>query len=107
MKVDNLENMFRGWFVGDFEPAALRSTDCEVGLKYYDCGAREAAHVHKVATELTLVVSGEVEMSGRRYGKGAIVTIEPGEATDFYAVTDAVTVVVKTPSVVGDKFPAD
>jgi hypothetical protein len=32
------------------------------------------------------------------------VTIEPGEATDFTALTDTTTVVVKMPSVKGDKY---
>ena len=35
---------------------------------------------------------------------GDIVLIEPGEDTDFEALTDVTTVVVKTPSVAGDKY---
>jgi hypothetical protein len=30
--------------------------------------------------------------------------VEPGEATDFVAITDAVNVVVKMPSTMGDKY---
>ncbi len=106
MKVHQLNEMVRGWFVGDFQPAALQSTECEVGVKFYAAGDKESSHVHRVATELTAIVSGEVEMNGHRYGAGAIITIEPGEATDFNAITDVVTVVVKTPSVRNDKYPA-
>lgn len=106
MKVHQLNEMVRGWFVGDFQPSALQSTDCEVAIKIYNAGDKESPHVHRIATELTAIVSGEVEMNGYRYGAGTIITIEPGETTDFNAITDVVTVVVKTPSVRNDKYPA-
>ena len=105
MKSARLENMVKGWFVGDFEPTLLRSKDCEVAVKHYKAGDREDTHHHRVATEITLIVSGEVMMMGRKWGAGDIVLVEPGEATDFVALTDAVNVVVKTPSVAGDKYP--
>jgi hypothetical protein len=103
MRRDRLEAMVKGWFVGDFAPAALRSEHCEVAVKHYAAGDHEAAHYHAIATELTAIVSGRVRMLGREWGAGDILTIEPGEATDFLALTDAVTVVVKLPSVAGDK----
>ena len=33
MKVDRLENMTKGWFVGDFKPAVLRTDAVEVAVK--------------------------------------------------------------------------
>lgn len=104
MRHDRLADMTKGWFVGDFTPAALRSDACEVAIKHYRAGDYEAAHMHKVATEITAIVSGEVRMAGRDWTTGDILTIEPGEATDFLALTDVVTVVVKTPSAPNDKF---
>jgi len=104
MKHDRLESMIKGWFVGDFAPVALRSAHCEVAIKHYAAGDHEAAHYHAVATELTAIVSGRVRMLGREWGAGDILTIEPGEATDFTALTEVVTVVVKLPSAKDDKF---
>jgi hypothetical protein len=104
MRHDRLETMVKGWFVGDFDPAAIRSEHCEVAIKHYAAGDHEAAHYHAVATELTAIVSGRVRMLGREWGAGDIVTVEPGEATDFSALTDVVTVVVKLPSAKDDKF---
>ena len=103
MRVDRLEAMTKGWFVGDFVPAALRSSACEVAIKHYAAGDAEAAHVHRIATEITAIVSGRVRMCGDEWTAGDILTIEPGEATDFLALTDTVTVVVKLPSVPNDK----
>lgn len=102
----NYEDMVKGWFVGDFEPTALRTTAVEVGVKKYQAGDREAWHYHKVATEVTLILTGEVEMNGVRHCAGDVIRLEPGEGTDFVAVTDATTVVVKMPSVIGDKYTA-
>jgi quercetin dioxygenase-like cupin family protein len=107
MRHAQLKDMVKGWFVGDFAPAVLRSTACEVAVKHYAAGDREDVHHHKVATEITLIVSGEVEMMGQRWSAGDIVVVEPGEATDFLAVTDAVNVVVKLPSVAGDKYAGE
>jgi hypothetical protein len=104
MRHDRLEAMVKGWFVGDFSPTVLRSKDCEVAIKRYAKGDHEAAHYHAVATELTAIVSGRARMLGREWGAGDIVTVEPGEATDFIALTDVVTVVVKLPSAPDDKF---
>ena len=107
MKVERLETMKGGWFVGDFEPTVLRSEAVEVSVKHYTAGQREAWHVHRVAAEITAIVTGEVVMNGRRCTAGDIVLLEPGEGTDFHAITDAITTVVKMPSVRGDKYDAE
>jgi len=105
MKHHRLEDMVKGWFVGDFSPVAFRTPGVEVAVKSYAAGDREDKHHHKIATELTLIVSGVVRMLDQIWSAGDIVTIEPGEATVFEALTDTVTVVVKLPSVAGDKYP--
>jgi hypothetical protein len=107
MKQARLQDMVRGWFVGDFAPSALRTDACEVAFKRYAAGEAEATHHHRIATEVTLVASGKVRMLGRDWGAGDIIVIEPGEATDFLALTEASTVVVKLPSVPRDKYPGD
>lgn len=104
MKRFRLGDMTKGWFVGDFEPTALRTGAAEVAVKTYARGDREAWHCHKVATEVTLVVAGTVCMNGVEYGAGDVILIEPGEGTDFEALTDSTTVVTKVPSVAGDKY---
>jgi mannose-6-phosphate isomerase-like protein (cupin superfamily) len=79
----------------------------EVAVKNYQAGEREDAHHHKIATELTVIVSGRVRMSGEEIGAGEIVRIAPGQATDFEALTDTTTVVVKLPCVRGDKYAGE
>ncbi|QBL12339.1 hypothetical protein [Campylobacter helveticus] len=72
MQIFKLENMIRGWFVGNFEPSVLKSKDVEVGVKEYQ--------------------------------KGDIIVIEPNEASDFEALEDTISVVVKMPCVLDDKY---
>ena len=104
MQLHKLSGMTKGWFVGDFSPVVLPSTAAEVAVKSYAAGSVEARHVHRVATEVTLIVSGRARMNDRVLEAGDIVLIEPGEFTDFEALTDVTTVVVKTPSAAGDKY---
>jgi len=107
MKSGHLEDMVKGWFVGAFEPTLHHTEACEVAVKHYKAGDREERHHHKVATEITLVLSGRVRMMGREWGSGDIVVLSPGEATDFEALSDAVNVVVKTPGSRNDKYVGD
>jgi mannose-6-phosphate isomerase-like protein (cupin superfamily) len=107
MEKHNLEHMFKGWFIGNFEPTLFNTDAVEVAVKKYQAGAVEAAHYHKVSTEFTVIVSGEVRMKQQFFASGDIVRIEPGEITDFAALTDTVTVVVKIPASQNDKYLVD
>lgn len=107
MKSSSVDKFIGGWFVGDFEPTLLRTGEFEAACKYYKAGDREAAHVHKVASEFTVIASGRVRMNDREYGAGAVILLEPGDATDFEALDDTITFVVKTPCVKNDKYPVE
>ena len=43
-------------------------------------------------------------MNGRKWHDGDIITLSPGEITDFKALTDAVNVVVKVLGAPDDKY---
>lgn len=106
MKIEQfkLTDMTKGWFIGAFEPTLFNTTDVEVGVKKYKAGDYEEAHYHKIATEFTVIISGTVEMSGQNYTEGDILKINPGVSTNFKALTDVTTVVVKLPGAINDKY---
>lgn len=104
MKVKKLSSMKGGWFIGNFEPSLFKTTDCEVAVKYYKKGDKEGKHYHKIATEYTVVVKGKVRMFDSVYMEGDIIVVEPGDATSFEAIEDAVNVVVKLPGANDDKY---
>jgi len=104
VKVNRIDNMIKGWFVGNFEPTVLNTSNVEVAVKKYKKGEYEELHFHKIATEVTVIVGGVVKMNDKVYKAGDIVTISPGTSTDFTAITDVVTVVVKHPGATNDKY---
>jgi len=104
MKTVKLENMVKGWFVGNFEPTLIRTNEFEVAVKEYKKGDYEPLHYHKIATEITVIVIGKVCMNGKEYIKGDIIVIEPDKATDFEVLEDTVTTVVKYPGAKNDKY---
>lgn len=103
----NLENMFKGWFIGNFEPTLHLTSDVEVGIKKYKKGDYEKKHYHKIAIEFTVIVSGLVQMNGISYKENEIIKILPGISTDFHVLEDTITVVVKVPSANNDKYEVD
>lgn len=104
MEQFNLNDFFKGWFIGNFKPTLSDTNDFEVGIKRYKSGDSESKHHHKIATEYTVIVEGEVLMNQIKYKKDDIIVIKPGESTDFQCLTDVITVVVKTPSIKDDKY---
>ena len=103
----NLDEMFKGWFIGNFEPTLFSTIDVEVGIKRYKKGDIEKKHFHKIATEFTVIISGKVQMNGVEYKENEIIKISPGSRTDFFALQDTTTVVVKVPGVNNDKYEVD
>jgi quercetin dioxygenase-like cupin family protein len=104
MKIDNLTNFIGGWFIGNFEPSLFKTNDVEVAVKSYKAGDYDQEHYHKLGTEYTVIVKGRVKMQGKEYSEGAVLTISPMESTDFLALTEATTVVVKIPGASKDKY---
>jgi quercetin dioxygenase-like cupin family protein len=104
MKIAKLNDMVRGWLVGNFEPSLYKTTSVEVGVKKYCAGEQEKWHFHKIATEITVIVTGRVKMNGKEYVAGDIVIIEPGEGTDFEVLENSITTVIKLPGVNNDKY---
>lgn len=104
MKIAKLKDMKGGWFIGNFDPSLFKTNSCEVAVKRYKKGDKEARHYHKIATEYTIVVKGRIKMFDNIYEEGDIVIVEPEEATDFEAIEDAINVVVKMPGANNDKY---
>lgn len=104
MRINNLNNFIKGWFIGNFEPSLNKTNDFEISIKRYNKGDIEKSHTHKISTEYTVIIIGEVEMNNVTYKQDDILTIEPGEYTDFKCLSDVITCVVKTPCSKNDKY---
>ena len=104
MKVAKLDEMTKGWFIGNFSPTIYKTNDVEVAVKTYKKCDKEEKHCHKIATEFTVILYGKVKMNENIYKKGDIICIEPCEATDFECFEDSSNVVVKIPGANNDKY---
>lgn len=107
MKTFKEKDFTRGWFIGDFIPTVHSTKDFEVAVKRFQAGDSEPNHYHKIATEITLVVSGKVLINGEVYYEGDIIIAEPNQTVEFVAVEDAVLTVVKVPCVKNDKYEVE
>lgn len=107
MDVLKIEEMVKGWFVGDFEPSAFRTKDVEVSWRVHPAGEQWDHHYHKVATEINLLISGSMTMCGEDLKAGDIFVVHPMEVADPVFHEDCSVVCVKVPSVPGDKYVVD
>ena len=86
MKIDNLDKMIGGWFIGNFEPSLLKTNDCEVAVKRHHEGDYEGHHYHKIATEYTVIINGRIKMNGIEYGAVNVVVKIPRANNYKYVV---------------------
>ena len=100
----HIDDFVRGWIIGDFSPSLYQTSNFEVAVQRYASGDFEKRHIHKIATEWTVIIKGKALMNSKEYNEGDIVTILPLESTDFFALTDTITLVIKIPSVNNDKY---
>lgn len=96
--------MTRGWFIGDFEPSIFRTKDFEVGILTHSKGENWPAHYHSIATEFNVLLDGRMRIAGEIIEPGDIFWFEPGEVADPEFLEDCRVCVVKSPSVIGDKY---
>lgn len=104
MDIHKIEDMFGGWFIGNFNPSIHVTDNFEVGYKTYTMGDKEPSHFQKIATEITLIISGTARIGNQIVHPGALVVIPPKEEADFEAITDVQLIAVKFPSIPSDKF---
>jgi mannose-6-phosphate isomerase-like protein (cupin superfamily) len=109
-----MEDMKRGWFVGDFSDSAFRTSEAEVCLALHKKGEKPRAHVHKVAHEITAIIEGKVKIITQEYPiptsreyifeAGDIFVVPPYVSVAPEILEDTKAIVVKVPSVPGDKY---
>lgn len=103
MQIFDPSIMFRGWFIGDFEPTAYRTKDFEVSVMQHKAGEFWAAHYHAESDEINYLLEGSMILNGEPLTAPVIFVIKRNEVADPTFITDCKLVVVKTPSAPGDK----
>jgi quercetin dioxygenase-like cupin family protein len=104
MEIKRIEDMTRGWFIGNFTPSVLMTSDFEVGYLCHKKGETWGTHYHKRAVEINYLIRGKMRIQGQLLTRGDIFTIFPYEIADPEFLEDCELIVVKLPSVIGDKY---
>lgn len=104
MIVRKIDEFKGGWFVGNFEPTLVKTSDFEIAVKKYSAGEKDPRHTHRVATEITYVAKGKCHFNDVVVEEGSIVQLNPGETNSFSAITDVQLFVIKFPSLPNDKY---
>jgi mannose-6-phosphate isomerase-like protein (cupin superfamily) len=104
MNVTKINDYTRGWFIGNFEPSVLKTKDFEVGILKHSKGEKWASHYHKESMEYNVLISGKMIIHGKELSSGDVFVFEKKEIADPEFLEDCTLVVVKVPSIPGDKF---
>lgn len=104
MKTAQIKDMHRGWFIGDFDPAVLKTNQFEVGVLTHKKNEQWPKHYHKEATEYNVLLSGSMTICGQHIEAGTIFTLDPKEVADPTFHEDCQVLCIKTPSVKDDKY---
>ena len=94
----------RGWFIGDFPKAVLKTEFFEVCFQTNQAGTSYPKHYHKEITEVQLITRGCMILNGEEFRAGDIAVIEPGDINEATYTEETDTVAVKTPSRPQDKY---
>ena len=104
MKIFDITNMINGWFIGDFEPSVFKNPFFEVAHHQHKAGYVTPKHTHKIAQELTYIVSGRLLVDDNELKDGQMFLYEPNDVANVKVLEDANLIVVKWPSVPTDKY---
>mgnify|MGYP003558229700 CR=1 FL=1 len=106
MKVQHITEFKNGWFVGNFDPSIFKTDQFEVGIMLHKKGDVWPCHYH-TGREINCLLSGIIKIHNTVLSDGDVFMLEPFEIADPEFVTDCTIVVVKTPSMPGDKYEAN
>ena len=99
-----MDTMMGGWFIGNFEPSAYKTDQFEVCYKHHLKGEKWDTHYHKEGTEINYLVNGKMIIQNKELNTGDIFILKPYEIADPIFIEDCTVLIVKTPSVSGDKY---
>jgi len=100
----NISDFEGGWFIGNFSPSLLKTSDFEVSVKEHPKGQFWPTHYHKLATEYNCVILGKVKIGKKIFQKDDIFVVPPSVLVNPEFLENTVIVCIKTPSCKDDKY---
>ena len=104
MQIKQLADYHKGWFLGNFEPSLLKTESFEASIMRFKKDEYVAPHTHRIATEYNVLIEGKMSIQNTIINRNEIFILEPYEITDPIYLEDCTLLVIKVPSVPGDKY---
>jgi quercetin dioxygenase-like cupin family protein len=104
MDVYNIKNFHNGWFIGNFDKSIFKNPFFEVAHHKLIKGYTGPLHYHKIAEEVTYIVSGRLIADGKELTPGDMFVYHPKEVSNVTFLEDTDLIVIKWPSVPTDKY---
>jgi mannose-6-phosphate isomerase-like protein (cupin superfamily) len=98
MKVFKLDDMVKGWFIGNFDPHAYKTDSFEVNYRTHPKGEKWDYHYHTKSKEINLVINGRMLFNDIELTSGDIFIVEPWQVSDPEFLEDTSVVCVRVPS---------
>lgn len=104
MKVFRQKKWLKGWIIGSFRPTMYDTKEFEVCYRVHPAREIIDRHYHKIATEYNYLIKGKMKILGKTIYGGDSFIINPFEIADPIFIETCEIIVVKVPSVKGDKY---
>jgi hypothetical protein len=104
MKIVDPAYMTNGWYIGAFSPTAYYTKDFEVAILEHKMNEEWPAHYHALCDEINYLLKGTMMLNDKMLVAPVIFIVEKNEIANPIFYTDCTVVVVKTPSIPGDKY---
>tara|TARA_Y100000589_G_scaffold331792_1_gene387060 strand:+ start:2296 stop:3339 length:1044 start_codon:yes stop_codon:yes gene_type:complete len=104
LKKYKMSDMFRGWFIGNFDPSVYKTDQFEVGYLIHKKGEKWDFHYHAKSTEINYLIRGKMLLNGQIINPGEIFVFDPKVIAVPNFLEDCEIICVKVPSAPGDKI---
>jgi hypothetical protein len=104
IQIHKLEDMFRGWYIGNFEPSIFKHAGIECGYLLHKKGEKWPTHYHNNIIEVNLLIKGKMILNDIEINENEIFVIDKKALACPIFLEDCYIVCIKIPSMVGDKI---
>lgn len=103
-QVWNLEDFTRGWFIGNFLPSIIKTSDFEIAKLHHYKDEKWPFHYHKEADEYNVLLKGTMLLNGQMISANTIFIIHKNEIACPFFLEDCHVLCIKAPSSPKDKY---
>ena len=98
-----IEEYMRGWLIGNFEPAIVKTRDYEIGILTHAAGEQWGFHYHQHCKEINILLSGHFLLNNIPISTGTVFIINKNVIACPKFLETCKILCIKIPSVPGDK----